>query len=446
MNDDEGRGGSPDVFERLDALAPEHRMRPGLDRVRALLSRLGDPHVAFPTAIIAGSNGKGSAAAMLASIGRAAGLRVGCYTSPHLHHIEERFLVDLNPISRSGLATHLDAVLSASDAEFSGAGRGERPTYFEILTAVAFRYFAEARVDLAVLEVGLGGRLDATNVTRPRVALIMPLTEEHVDWLGDDLGVIAGEKFAVVPPSGFAVVARQPEEAINAIRTEASMRGATLLEATSFPSVVRHVDERLRYTFDCEGRLRSYAGLEVGLAGRHQMENAVCALLAAEALDRRRMRVSADAIWAGLRNVCWPGRCEWIDGPPRVLLDAAHNAAAAEALAAYLTELRDRGAFRRLHLVLGVLRDKQVDGIAQRLLPLADSLVTTEPLSPRSHAADALLLLADAPRRRFALPDPGAALERALDLAGPEDVVCVTGSIYLLGAVRPLLVDVDGAG
>ena len=245
---------------------------------------------------------------------------MGVYSSPHLHDLDERFQIDGHPISQSSLEAHLGAVFAAVD-ELVDSGRMEQsPSYFEILTAVAFRYFAEARVDFAVLEVGLGGRLDATNVTKPRVAVITPIALDHTDWLGDDIAQIAEEKFAVAPHGGVAVVAPQPPAVTEVIERRAQEREITLLRATDFPVEVRNVDSRLRHTFDLAARMRSYSGLQLELAGSHQVENARCAVLAAEALDRRRLRINSDAIWAGLRRAWIAGRCEWFEGSPPILL------------------------------------------------------------------------------------------------------------------------------
>ncbi len=426
------------VWQRLDRLGPE-RVTPGLGRVSALLDGLGNPHLAYPTAVIAGTNGKGSTVAMLSTTGRYAGLRIGCYTSPHLTGLEERFQVDGHPISSEALALHLDAVLGCVERLRESRDLAERPSYFEVLTAVAFRYFAEARVDLALLEVGLGGRLDATNVTTPRVAVITSISLDHTDWLGDDLVNIAEEKFAVVPDSGVAVVAPQAPEVNARLRRLAAARSITLIESEDYPIVLREEGSRGLCSFDLEGRLRSYRGLELSLAGRHQLDNARCATLAAEALDRRRMRIGSDAVWAGLRNCVLPGRCEWIEGPPAALLDGAHNPAAAERLGEHLDRLRAAGTYNRLHLVFGALGDKDLAGIAASLFPRADTLLTTHAPSPRAASAEDLLSVARPPEAHEAVDDPEAALAAAMAVAEPGDLICVSGSLYLLGHLRPLL-------
>ncbi len=428
------------IRERLDSIDPG-AIKPGLDRIRAVLEALSNPHRSYPTAIISGTNGKGSVAAMLTAIGRAAGHRVGLYTSPHLSRVEERFQVDGAEISSSGLDVQLGVVFAAVDKLLADGRLAEHPSYFEILTAAALRYFAIARVELAVLEVGLGGRWDATNVTRPRVTVITSIALDHEEHLGDDLSTIAAEKAAVIPAGGVAVTAPQTPAVLDVIKRSATATGATLWDAGSFPCVVRRTDERLRHSFDCVGRLRDYIGLELSLPGEHQVENALCAMLAAEALDRRRLRISSDAIWAGLRSTEWPGRCEWLEEGPPVLLDAAHNPAAAQALAAYLWELRRRKAFDRLHLVFSTLAEKDTEGIAAALYPLADFLIATEAPTPRATATAELLELGTTPSQREAIADPAEALDRARQNAAPDDLICVSGSTYLLGAVRPLLLD-----
>jgi len=425
---------------RLQSIDPSH-ITPGLDRIQTLLEALGNPQLSYPTAIIGGTNGKGSIAAMLSAIAVAAGHRVGLYTSPHLEAVEERFQVDQKRISAAGLEAQLGVVFGAVDKLVADGRLEQEPSYFEILTTAAFRYFSEARVELAILEVGLGGRWDATNVTRPRVAVIAPIALDHQEYLGEDLLTIAAEKAAIIPPGGVAVTAPQAPAVLEVIRRHAGSVGATLWELASFPTVVRRTDDRLRHTIDSVGRLRDYVGLEIALPGAHQVENAQCALLAAEALDRRRLRIGSDAIWAGLRSTRWPGRCEWLEESPPVVLDAAHNPAAAQALAAYLWELRRRKAFDRLHLVFGTLADKDSAGIAAALYPLADHLIVTRPPSERATPIEQLMALGTTPTLRHTIADPAEALAEAHQAAAPEDLICVCGSTYLVGALRPLLIE-----
>ncbi len=373
---------------------------------------------------------------MLAAIARAAGRRVGAYTSPHLVHLEERFSIDGHPISRTGLESHLDAVLTAAHVMVDSGLLLEHPSYFETLTAVAFRYFAEARADVVVLEVGLGGRLDATNVTAPRVAVITPISLDHTDWLGDDLATIAREKFAVVPAGGVAVIAPQPPVVMTAIQKLARERGATVIDSSQYPLNLRD-DGR---TVDLMGRLRTYGGLEIGLSGSHQLANARCAVLAAEALDRRRLRIGSDAVWAGLRRVALPGRCEWIEGSPPALLDGAHNPGAAVTLAAHLDELQAAGRYRKMHLVVGALADKDTAGIAAALFSRAATVTATRVPSGRAAEAEDLIQLAPIEGQpREAVADPEAALAHAYGLADDDDLICLTGSLYLLGHLRSLL-------
>lgn len=425
--------------QRLEAIDPR-AVQPGLGRIRSLLDALDAPHLAYPTAIIAGTNGKGSVAAMLSAIGRAAGQRVGFYTSPHLASVAERLQIGDSAITDAVLEAQLGEVFAVADELFEDGLIDQQPSHFEILTAVAFRWFAEANVDLAILEVGLGGRWDATNVTRPRVAVLTPIALDHEELLGDELRSIAAEKAAVIPEQGLAVVAAQEPDVMEVIRHHVQVAKATLWAADDYALVLRRADERLRYSFDCVGRLRDYVGMEMSLPGEHQVHNARCAILAAEALDRRRLRISSDAIWAGLRSTSWPGRCEWVDEAPAVLLDAAHNPAAAGALAEYLWELRRRKSFDRLRLVFGAMDDKDVAGMARHLFPLADSLVATRPPGSRAVPAARIAAEAGAPASSRVHEDPERALEVAREESRPEDLICVTGSAYLVGAIRPLLV------
>ena len=427
--------GGSSIRRRLESI-DSRQINPGLDRIHKLLEALGDPQLDYPTAIIGGTNGKGSVAAMLTAMGRAAGHRIGLYTSPHLTAVEERFQINEIPISVSGLDSQLGFVFAAVDKHLDSP-----PSYFEILTAVAFRYFAEAQVDLAVLEVGLGGRWDATNVTRPRVAVISSVAMDHQEYLGNDLQMIAAEKAAIIPPGGIAVTAPQKPSVLEVIRQQAVSVEATLWETESFPLVVRSTDAQLCHTIDFASQLRGYVGLEVSLPGSHQIENAQCAILAAEALDRRRFRISSDAIWAGLRNTRWPGRCEWLEGSPSIILDAGHNPEAAQALATYLGELRRRKAFNRLHLVFSALADKDTEGIAQALYPLADHIVATRAPSERATTAQDLLSIGVPSPQSQVVCDPREALAAARAAAAPEDLICVCGSTYLVGSLRPLLVN-----
>ena len=455
------------VFERLESIG-SGSITPGLERVEKLLEALDNPHLAYPTAIVTGTNGKSSTATMLAAIADAAGISVGTYSSPHLSQLEERVSIGGHPISHDALESQLRAVFAAADRLQASGHLEPYPSYFELLTAAAFRAFAETRVELVVLEVGLGGRLDATNVTRPRVAIITPIAVDHTDWLGDDLLRIATEKFAVVPAGGLAILAPQQPEVAAHLETLALERGATLVHADRYAMPLREIDNRVRCSFDLDARMRSYSGLELAMPGRHQLDNARCAVLAAEALDQHRLRLGSDAIWAGLRRARLPGRCEWIEGAPAVLFDGAHNPAAATVLANYLREAlgaaaqpeptadtgnsaagkpaentANRGT-PQLHLLFGAMADKDIEGMTAQLFPLATRVITTRATSPRAATAAELAAIAaaslgDSPPEIVAIDDPDAAFFEALRGAEVHDVVCVTGSLYLVGRLRPLL-------
>ena len=422
----EGSGrGDPDVIlARLEALG----IRLGLERLRALLTALGDPQRRFPSVLVAGSNGKGSTSALLAAMAEAAGYRVGHYTSPHLESVEERIRIDGRAIERARLAGLIERVIAAAEAD-----GGELPTYFEALTAAAFLAFAEDAVELAVLEVGMGGRLDATNVVEPVLSVITPISLEHREHLGDTLTAIAREKAGVLRPQRPAVAWVEEPEAEAALVAVAAEIGADLALAdrqvriASIESLgwvgqqVRLMTARERYD------------LRLALLGRHQARNLALAVAAAKALRELGFpNLNSAAIAEGAAVCRWPGRLELIELPDgrRVLLDAAHNPASVATLVAFLDELGEP-----FDLLFGVLGDKQVDEMLPPLAERARRVVLTQPTSPRARpAAELAQLLTDRPHVHVE-PDP----ERALNLALPSPLLVACGSIVLVGELRTIL-------
>lgn len=396
-------------------------VRLGLDAVRRLLEALGAPHRRLPHVLVAGTNGKGSTAALLHSILAAAGYRTGLYTSPHLENVRERVRIDGRAVSSRLLAATLQRVVSVAELEF-----GERPTYFEALTTVAFEVFAE-ETDIAVLEVGLGGRLDATNVGDPLLSLITEIGLDHQQFLGPDTRAIAREKAGIM---------RSGRPVLTAVTTEKETLAAAALEVGA-----RWVDALAgtrvtggdAATLDIATPEATYrAALE--LPGAHQRRNLALAVRAAETLRSQGWhRITDQAIVDGVSGCRWPGRLERValDEGREVLLDAAHNAQGAAALAGHL-----RRATHGRCLLFGALDDKDVAAILPPLAELADRVVLTAPPSPRALAPERLLdLLGDVPVTLER--EPAAALEVAL--AGAERQVVVCGSIYLVGEVRRLL-------
>jgi dihydrofolate synthase / folylpolyglutamate synthase len=392
-------------------------MKFGLVNMAALCDALDHPERAFPSILIAGTNGKGSVAAMVDSALRAEGHRSARYTSPHLVRLEERFAIDGHDVDADRLEASAARVRAAVE-RLMAAGRLEAlPTFFECTTAVAFDLFREARVDAAVLEVGLGGRLDATNVVTPAAAAIVSIDFDHEAQLGDSLASIAAEKAGIARPGVPLVCGAMPPEAMEVIARTAAERGAPLVRAGDDPAVTARA-----------------AAIPLGLSGEHQRANAAVALALLETLDadaRHGLRVSEAARRNGLAAARWPGRLETVAWRGRpLLLDAAHNPAGARALASYLLRERPEG----VTLVFGAMKDKAVAGMLRALAPVARSIVCTTAPNPRAMTAAELAALARSlDLDAVAVDDPAAAVDRAF--GSPHSVV-VAGSIFLVGAVR----------
>ncbi len=402
----------------------------GLDQIRALLSSLGNPERAFPSILVAGTNGKGSVAAMVERALRAAGLRTGRYTSPHLVHLEERFAIDGRSIEPETLDRLAARVRSASTR------LDYPPTFFEATTALALEAFRDAGVDVAVLEVGLGGRLDATNVVDPVAVAITLIDFDHEQYLGSTIEAIAAEKAGVIKPGALVVLGENPPAAASVVAAACTTAGADLVEATAGVTTrARFADGRA--TIDLTTPRGSYDSLIVGLRGRHQIANALTAIRLLEELDASgRLRIGPDAIRTGVERAEWPGRLEllpWRSG--HVLLDGAHNPSGARALARFLSE-----TYRRpLPIVLGIMRDKQAGGMIEALRPVASQFVLTAAASPRALPAIDLAAQtsASAPDvQTETIEPPEAALARAAAFGDP---VVVAGSLYLVGEIRAKL-------
>jgi dihydrofolate synthase/folylpolyglutamate synthase len=400
-------------------------MKLGLDRMERALAELGRPDRCAPSVHVAGTNGKGSVCAMLDAAGRAAGIRTGLYTSPHLERFTERFRVGGEPVAEDVLVALYVELRGRLPWAFDGP---DALTFFELVTLLAFQHFARAHVELMVVEVGLGGRLDATNVIRPLVSCITPIGFDHREFLGDTLAQIAGEKAGILKPGVPAVVSRQPPDALSTILERARLVGSPLfLEGRDFSLDAGAADLTFRSTE------ASIDGLSLGLPGAHQRSNAAVALRAMEVLRASGVALTATAAREGLSSVQWPGRLERVSRAPDVFLDGAHNPPAAVALAAACQELF---AGRRIHLVMGVLADKELAPMLETLARVATRLIATAPASPR--ALPAARLAERVPRGVLTevFESAAAAVRHAIDTAGPDDVVLVCGSLYLVGEVR----------
>lgn len=394
-----------------------------LRRMEELLDRVGNPHLASRSIHIAGTKGKGSTAAMIASALTASGCRTGLYTSPHLHTFRERMQVDGQMITEGEFA----AIASWLQPEVYDLNRRHRYgelTTFEILTAIAFVFFSETAVDFQVLETGLGGRLDATNVVNPEVCVITSISLDHTEVLGDTLAKIAGEKAGIIKPGAIVISALQEAEAESVIRQACERNHNRLIV------VGRDVTwRRLGYNLDgqsleVDSGDRGYR-LRVPLLGAHQLENAAVSVAALEAVG-----ISSEHIARGLAEVRWPGRFQILRREPLLVVDGAHNSESAmrlrESIGEYLT-------YRRLILIIGVSSDKDLDGMLQELAPLADVIIATRSRHPRAMAANALMQRLGMGRHETVESSSVSdAIECASRTAGRDDLICVTGSLFMV--------------
>lgn len=406
-----------------------------LRRVETLLHRLDDPHRQIPAVLIAGTKGKGSIAVMLASILQSSGRRVGLYTKPHLVDYRERFRINGSLIDQPTLAGLVDRIHPHVDAMEAGADGP--PTYFEASVALAFLYFALSRVDLAVIEVGLGGRLDPTNIAEPVLSVLTPVSYDHMDVLGSTLDVIAREKAGIVRSKGAVVSAPQQPEALAAIIDVCTRLQAKLWLVDEIMSW-RPLNASLHdQTFELSGPWRHYGRLSVPLVGTHQITNAATAVAAAEILGEQGFTLSAEAVRTGLAAVQWPARVEVLQERPYVVADVAHNPASISALRETLEQLFPG---RRIILVFGMVATHDHRASTSLLAPLADVVIATtphhiKPLPGHVLAEEAARYV----KNVEVIDDRLAATRRAFELASPDDVIVITGSFFLVGEVREAL-------
>lgn len=425
-----------------------------LDRMRALLRALGEPQQRFRIVHVAGSKGKGSTSAMLASILRASGYRTGLFTSPHLSAVEERIQVDGVSISTEELtALMCDIRAAAGDSRTPlapgapgerdwGDGGVDAPTFFEIATALGFLHFARRRVDVAVVEVGLGGRFDSTNVCQPLVSLITSISFDHTVQLGNTLASIAMEKAGIIKPGRpivSAVTMPEPRRVIEAIGAE---RRAPLRELgrdfhfTYEPGRVGVEPGRLPRV-EITTETRRWPAMELRLLGEHQAANAAAAVAAIEELRQQGLRIDDHAVASGLAGVHWPARLEVMQDRPLVVLDCAHNVASAQAV---VDTLLVSFPPTRRRLVFAGSNDKDLAGMLQVLAPHFDHIYLTRySISPRSVPPEQLAAMLDSSTAFTICPTAKAAWQAARSAAAPDDLICITGSVFLAGELRPEL-------
>ena len=463
------------------AQTPAHKF--DLTHMRVLVEALDHPQQRFPSLLIAGTNGKGSTAATLASILTASGLKTGLYTSPHLVRINERIRVHGQEISDTNFAELHRKVDREAERLVALGKLPWHPSFFEMMTAIAFEHFARERVGIAVLEVGMGGRLDATNVVDPIISVITDISLDHQKFLGNTVGEIAKEKVGIVRSGGVVVTLPQQPEANDVIGNTIMNLGARAVNAVPYVPPVSPASARYLVRRTGKARIfnlrhneqnveKSAAGakngdavyvyqyplqvmgkqilVETPLVGRHQLRNVALAIAAAEELSKQGFSgISPEAIEQGIRDTRWPGRFQVIPAQvapetgqserssPEIVLDVAHNPAGAWALRSALSE---RYEDHRLIFVFGAMRDKAISEMTEILFPLAERVIATQPENPRSASPEEIRQAAHRTGTEVELvQDVSAALERAKNLAGETDVVVITGSIYLVGEVMRLI-------
>jgi dihydrofolate synthase / folylpolyglutamate synthase len=464
------------------AHTPSHKF--DLAHMRVLLNALEHPERRFPSVLIAGTNGKGSTAATLASILHASGVRTGLYTSPHLVRINERIRISGEAIADEKFALLHDLVERTAERLIEDGELPWHPSFFEMLTAMAFEHFATSKVDLAVLEVGMGGRLDATNVVEPLISVITDISLDHQRFLGNTITEIAREKAGILRPQGVVVTLPQSPEANAMIGNAIFEKAARLVSAVTYVPPIspaspkyfgprsadlpssQHVGtsalppgrERVRSSQD--GVLdrppeRSCASsryplqvlgqkilVQSPLVGRHQLRNIALAIATADELKNQGFAISPGSVERGIRETRWPGRFQLIPGPPEIVLDVAHNPAGAWALRSTLSACYEDP---RLILVFGAMRDKAISEIAEILFPLAERVIATSADNPRSATPDEIRKSASRTHAEIdTCPDVPSSVARARGFAGSSGTIVITGSIYIVGeAMRALGVSVE---
>jgi dihydrofolate synthase / folylpolyglutamate synthase len=391
----------------------------GLSKTSNLMKAFGNPHKGRKYIHIAGTNGKGSVATFIASILKHAGIKVGLYSSPHLVRFTERFRINDEEISREKAAGLIDELKGAVVSD-------SPPTFFEATTAMAFLYFARENTDIAIMEVGMGGRLDATNLITPLVSVITNISMEHQFFLGSRLLDIAGEKGGIIKEGVDLVTGATQPSVISLFKSICRKKRAPMWRVGTDISYRTN-----KYGFHYKGIKRRFNRLQLGLKGSFQVRNAALALAAIELLEKQGFRISPRDFQEGLKNSSWPGRMQVVAENPTVLLDGAHNPAAIRALAG---AIRTGFGYRRLILVIGIMADKEIGQLLRGIVPIADYVVYTRPVYSR--AADPKILMAEA----ASLERPGKveplltkAIEKARDMADPEDLIVICGSLFTVG-------------
>jgi len=435
------------------AQTPSHKF--DLAHMRVLLAALGHPERRFPAVLIAGTNGKGSTAATLAAILEASGLRTGLYTSPHLVRINERIRLDGHAIGDDDFAMLHDVVDRTAERLVAEGDLPWHPSFFEMLTAMAFEYFANSRPDMVVLEVGMGGRLDATNVVEPRLSIITDVSLDHQKYLGETIAEIAREKSGIIRQGGVVVTLPQLAEANDIIGHAILGAGARAVNAVPYVPPIspgsanslsvseKHTGIRNRYPLEVMGQ---QIMVESPLVGRHQLRNLALAIAAAEELHKQGIaQITPETIAEGIRQTRWPGRFQVIpatEGNPEYVLDVAHNPAGAWALRSTLSAYDESETGREITMIFGAMRDKAIREVGEILFPIASHVILTSANNPRAatpeEIREATARVATSTNLQE-VEDVAKALAKAKSLAGSNGLVVITGSIYIVGEAMRIL-------
>ncbi len=398
----------------------------GLTQVERILNAIGNPHQEIQAIHVGGTNGKGSTAAMMSSVLQKEGYRVGLYTSPHLIRFTERIQVNGEEIEEEEVAS----LTQWMKKKIETAGIAPPFTFFDFTTAMALQYFSQKWVDLAILEVGLGGRLDSTNVIDPLISIITNVAKDHEAYLGKTILKIAQEKAGIIKRGKPLITAATQPQVLRLFSKICQEKGSPFFR----------VGKEFRYVraeggdFDYEGLNRKLWGIPLNLKGFHQIINATTALGAMEVLEDLGYRVSTDAMADGLREVDWPGRLETVSSSPRVILDGAHNPAGALVLK---ESLEKEFQYRHLILLIGIMKDKDIQSMLHLLAPLADHIILAQPHTDRAAAPSLLKKALDQNGKKAEVAEElNEAIERGLSLTQKEDLLCITGSLYTVGEAR----------
>jgi dihydrofolate synthase/folylpolyglutamate synthase len=398
----------------------------GLSTIREILKGLGNPQNNFSCIHVAGTNGKGSVASALASILNASGYKTGLYTSPHLVRFNERITINNQPISNANVIEAYKAVKQVH--------RGSRePTFFEFTTAMAFYEFDRQKIDWAVIETGMGGRLDATNIIKPALSIITNISVEHRKYLGNTIAQIAGEKGGIIKKNTPVIIGIKQKHAIAVVKEIASEKSAPVFRLGDDFKVKRNKSGNFTY-FGIENIWRN---LKTGLLGNYQVDNAALVVAACEILNKKKASIPVKSIREGLVNNNWPGRLEVVSTNPLVILDGSHNLIAARNLSRYLS---DNLSDRNITLVIGILDDKPYSAMLKSLLPICSRAIITSPKIDRALSPEKLLAVAeDLIPDVTIIPDVGKAVDYAVKTSLPDDAVCIAGSLYVVGEAKEAL-------